>query len=191
MNFDLLRAADLVAAPWKNGGGSTREIAAYPPGSGFDDFAWRVSIADVGTDGPFSRFPGIDRTIVLLDGNGMKLIVDHADEHRLDKTFVPFEFPGEAKVDAVLIDGATQDFNLMIRRERASGNLSVLRGPGELALDRDIQILFVARGQAMLSEATELGIHDSALLHGGPLSLSLPEGAVVFAVAMSNSTPGH
>jgi uncharacterized protein len=190
MNVDLLCAADLIATPWKNGSGSTREIAAYPPGSSFDDFAWRVSIADVGTDGPFSRFPGIDRTIVLLGGNGMNLILDHADEHRLDETFVPFEFAGEVQVDAVLLDGATQDFNLMIRRERANGSLSVLHGPGERVVDRDVRILFVAHGQATLSEGTKLDTHDSALLHGGPVSLSLPEGAVVFALAMSSSTPG-
>lgn len=193
-SFDLFRAGDLVAAPWKNGGGSTREIAAYPPGSSFDDFAWRVSIADVGADGPFSRFPGIDRTIVLLDGNGMKLILDGAGEHRLDQPFEPFEFEGEAKVAAVLLDGPTRDFNLMVRRELSGGSLIVLHGPGDHAVDQDIRILFIARGRAALTdgcERTELGTHDSAVVHGGQLALSLPEGAVVFTVALSNSKPGH
>ncbi|EGD04024.1 hypothetical protein B1M_13530, partial [Burkholderia sp. TJI49] len=55
----LTRAADLVASPWKNGGGVTREIAAFPPGAALDAFAWRVSVADVGAAGPFSRFDGI------------------------------------------------------------------------------------------------------------------------------------
>jgi environmental stress-induced protein Ves len=190
--FDLFRADDLIATPWKNGGGSTREIAAYPPGSTFDDFAWRVSIADVAADGPFSRFAGIDRTIVLLDGDGMKLILDGAGEHRLDTPFEPFEFAGEAQVAAVLLDGPTRDFNLMIRRGLASGGLSVLHGPSELVVERDIRTLFIARGRAVLidgSERTELGTHDSAVLHGGPLSLSLPEGTVVFAMAMSSSKP--
>jgi uncharacterized protein len=193
-SFELIRAAELIAAPWKNGGGSTREIAAYPPGSNFDDFAWRASIADVGADGPFSRFVGIDRTIVLLSGQGMKLIVSGASEHRLDKPFEPFEFPGEAQVAAVLLDGATQDFNLMIRREALSGSLSVIHGPGEQALEADIRILFVASGCATLIEGrerTELNTHDSAILQGGPLALDLSEGAVVFAVAMASLKPGH
>jgi uncharacterized protein len=193
-SFDLFRADDLVAAPWKNGGGATREIAAYPPGSTFDDFAWRVSIADVDADGPFSRFAGIDRTIVLLDGNGMELVLDGAAGHRLDQPFEPFEFAGETGVAAVLIDGPTRDFNLMVRRELATGSLTVLHGPGEVAIDRDIRILFIARGRAALvdgNERTELGTHDSAVLHGGQLSLSLPEGTVVFAVAMSSSKPEH
>ncbi|MEC4600651.1 HutD family protein, partial [Burkholderia vietnamiensis] len=51
-----IRGAALVASPWKNGGGVTREIAAYPPGAALDAFAWRVSVADVGAGGPFSRF---------------------------------------------------------------------------------------------------------------------------------------
>ncbi|RAC78746.1 HutD family protein, partial [Burkholderia multivorans] len=83
----LIRAADLVASPWKNGGGVTREIAAgFPeaghadapgadaPGAGaLDTFVWRVSVADVGAAGPFSRFDGVDRTLVLLSGAGMTL----------------------------------------------------------------------------------------------------------------------
>ncbi len=69
----LLTPADFHPMPWKNGAGRTTEIAVYPPGASLDAFLWRVSIADVERDGPFSRFPGIDRTIVLLEGGGMRL----------------------------------------------------------------------------------------------------------------------
>ena len=71
--YRLLTPADYRPMPWKNGAGRTTEIAAHPAGAALDAFAWRVSIADVERDGPFSRFPGIDRTIVLLDGAGMRL----------------------------------------------------------------------------------------------------------------------
>ncbi len=67
-------ALDAIApTPWKNGGGTTREIAVRPPGAGMDAFAWRVSVADIVADGPFSAFPGIDRQIALLDGAGVHL----------------------------------------------------------------------------------------------------------------------
>ncbi len=70
-----LAAAARRAVPWKNGGGVTEEIAVYPSDAGFDDFAWRISMARVGQGGPFSRFPGVDRTLAVLEGR-MRLDVE-------------------------------------------------------------------------------------------------------------------
>jgi environmental stress-induced protein Ves len=184
------RANALVATRWKNDGGATREIAAYPLGSGFDDFTWRVSIADVETDGPFSRFEGIDRTIVLLDGAGMSLTFNDASEHVLKQAFVPFEFVGEAQVSARLIDGATQDFNLMIRRTVARGKLTVMREPGAFALASDVRMVFVARGSATLGlevglGQTTLGAYDAAVFDdsvGEPILAMVSADSIVFAV---------
>jgi uncharacterized protein len=184
------RANALVATRWKNDGGATREIAAYPLGSGFDDFTWRVSIADVETDGPFSRFEGIDRTIVLLDGAGMSLTFNDASEHVLNHAFVPFEFVGEAQVSARLIDGATQDFNLMIRRTVARGKLTVMREPGAFALASDVRMVFVARGSATLGlevglGQTTLGAYDAAVFDdsvGEPIQAMVSADSIVFAV---------
>jgi environmental stress-induced protein Ves len=184
------RANALVATRWKNDGGATREIAAYPSGSGFDDFTWRVSIADVETDGPFSRFEGIDRTIVLLDGAGMSLTFNDASEHVLNHAFVPFEFVGEAQVSARLINGATQDFNLMIRRTVARGKLTVMREPGAFALASDVRMVFVARGSATLGlevglGQTTLGAYDAAVFDdsvGEPIRAMVSADSIVFAV---------
>jgi uncharacterized protein len=184
------RANALVATRWKNDGGATREIAAYPLGSGFDDFTWRVSIADVETDGPFSRFEGIDRTIVLLDGAGMSLTFNDASEHVLKQAFVPFEFVGEAQVSARLINGATQDFNLMIRRTVARGKLTVMREPGAFALASDVRMVFVARGSATLGlevglGQTTLGAYDAAVFDdslGEPIQAMVSADSIVFAV---------
>ncbi len=68
--------------PWKNGGGETVEIAVFPEGAGFKDFGWRISLASVASDGPFSAFPGIDRTLTVIDGVGIDLVVDGV-AHRL------------------------------------------------------------------------------------------------------------
>ena len=184
------RANALVATRWKNDGGATREIAAYPLNSGFDDFTWRVSIADVETDGPFSRFEGIDRTIVLLDGAGMSLTFNDASEHVLKQAFVPFEFVGEAQVSARLIDGATQDFNLMIRRTVARGKLTVMREPGAFALASDVRMVFVASGSATLGLGlgllqTTLGVYDAAVFDdsvGEPIQAVVSADSIVFAV---------
>src|SRR5215510_11278140 len=104
--------------PWKNGLGVTREIAIDPPGASMNDagFRWRLSIAMVAQSGPFSQFTGIDRTIMVIEGKGMKLSVAGRSPHRLDRCFVPFEFSGDAATVCELIDGPIQDFNLMVNR---------------------------------------------------------------------------
>jgi environmental stress-induced protein Ves len=158
MQIALIPAASLVAMPWKNGGGVTREIAAYPPGAALDAFVWRVSVADVAQAGPFSRFSGIDRTLVLLSGAGMLLddagntgdggdAVDAKPHtHALTKPFDIARFAGEANIDARLVDGATRDFNLMVRRGAATGEVDVWRDAGTYTVTADTLLLFCAAG---------------------------------------------
>lgn len=116
---------DLPAMPWKNGGGTTQEIVCWPPGAGLDDFAWRASIATVAAAGPFSVFPGVDRSILLLEGQGLRL-QSRAFDHRLDEPHRPFDFDGAAAVDCSLLGGATADFNLMVRRALGTARMRVL-----------------------------------------------------------------
>ena len=68
MRIRIVRQRDLNRVPWKNGGGTTCEIAASPAGAGMEAFDWRLSMADVAADGPFSNFSDIDRTLVLIEG---------------------------------------------------------------------------------------------------------------------------
>ncbi|MBR7835169.1 HutD family protein [Actinospica durhamensis] len=117
----VIRWADLTVTPWKNGGGRTREIAGAPAGAGIADFAWRVSVAEVEDDGPFSAFPGVDRQIMLIDGTVMVLDVD-GTEHRL-APFSPLAFPGDAATLGSIPSGPTRDLNLMTRRGHATGTM--------------------------------------------------------------------
>lgn len=107
----------LPAVAWKNGGGLTREVVCVPAAAGFDDFDWRVSIAEIAASGPFSRFDGIDRTIVLLAGDGVRLSGE-GWQHALDTPFAPFSFRGEEVCSAQLLGARSQDFNVMTRRAR-------------------------------------------------------------------------
>lgn len=132
--------------PWKNGRGSTREIAVHPAGAGSDAFLWRVSIAEVDSAAPFSTFPGIDRHIVLLDGAGFTMTLDDDHVHALTTPLAPFAFAGEAKVTVTLVDGPTRDFNLMVRRAHAHGEVLVWREPRVLAPDPAIALIYCARG---------------------------------------------
>ncbi len=119
----------LPVTPWKNGGGTTREIASWPPGTGLDAFDWRVSIATIAASGPFSVFAGVDRTIMLLDGEGVRLHAADADagvDHRLDRPHEPFAFSGDVALGCTVLGGASSDFNVMSRRARCRADVRVL-----------------------------------------------------------------
>ena len=128
MNLQRFCVDDLPAMPWKNGGGVTREIVCHPPGAGMHGFDWRVSIAHIASDGPFSAFPGVDRIITLLSGGGVHLGSDEDKvNHRLDTPLTPFAFAGEAPIHARLLAGDCHDFNVMTRRSACTASLQVLR----------------------------------------------------------------
>ncbi|WP_420962995.1 HutD family protein [Brucella sp. IR073] len=116
MSVTLLRAADYRRMPWKNGGGETVEIAVFPPDAGLSDFDWRISMAKVAGDGPFSIFPEIDRTLCVLEGNGIALALDGQAPVRLDIGSEPLLFPADVAAEARLIDGPITDLNVMTRR---------------------------------------------------------------------------
>ena len=121
-----LTPADHRRVPWKNGGGVTTELAVEPAADG--RFVWRVSIADVVEPGPFSAFPGYDRLIAVVEGDGMRLSVDGApavERRRLDPAFA---FPGEAPVWCEPTAGPIRDVNLMLDRASATGALTLLTG---------------------------------------------------------------
>jgi environmental stress-induced protein Ves len=122
----LFRSLDAVElAPWKNGGGVTRELlASYPDRDGWD---LRVSVADIAQDGPFSSFPACERWFVVLEGAGVRLDVA-GTQVTLDARSAPFHFDGGAAVDCSLVAGPTRDFNLMTWT--GDGRRSVLQRVG-------------------------------------------------------------
>ena len=127
--------AQYRAMPWKNGQGITHEIAREPAAG--ESLLWRLSIAEVAADGDFSLFPGIDRTLSLIEGAGMALDFDEAPAKRIERTFQPFDFSGDWHCRCRLIDGPIRDFNLMVDRSRAKADTRVL-GPGQASIEADI-----------------------------------------------------
>ncbi|MEI9988983.1 MAG: HutD family protein [Rhizomicrobium sp.] len=119
----LLRASERIATPWKNGGGTTTAVAVSPPGAGFDDFGWRVSIAEIRQGGPFSIFPSIDRKLAVLDGH-MSLAIAGRESIDLSSASVPAEFPGDVACEATLIGGPITDLNVMTRRSAFASKLT-------------------------------------------------------------------
>lgn len=106
-----LRADDVAPTAWRNGGGRTRELFAWPPGA---DWKLRVSLADIDADGPFSAFPGVRRWFAVLSGAGVVLHFADGDR-RLDTGTGPLAFDGAAAPGCSLVAGPTRDLNLMLR----------------------------------------------------------------------------
>ncbi|ALU89715.1 HutD/Ves family protein [Herbaspirillum rubrisubalbicans] len=142
----------IAAVPWKNEGGQTRELCVEPPDADFAHFVWRVSVADVGVDGEFSTFDGIDRTIVLLEGGGFTMHSQGRQVQDLVHCFVPHAFPGEQAISVCLHGAPTLDFNLMVRRESAQGRVEVLGDIQERRLPAATVLVYVAQGAACLSD---------------------------------------
>lgn len=137
--------------PWKNGGGTTSELIIEPEGADLESgFHWRLSMAEVGVSGPFSRFEGYDRTLLLLEGRGMWLEMAGQGAVELKHAFEPVRFSGDWTTTGTLLDGPCRDFNVITRRDRCHHHLEIHRLAGSPATlqSADVHFLFCAAGSA-------------------------------------------
>ncbi len=111
MAWQVIQLRDIKPAPWRNGGGKTRDLLAWPNAQAW---TWRASVAEVAESGPFSSFMGAQRWFAVLDGDGVCLTVD-GYLHMLSKSDPPLAFEGGLTTTCELLGGATQDFNLMVQ----------------------------------------------------------------------------
>ncbi|GES30564.1 HutD family protein [Streptomyces angustmyceticus] len=205
----ILRAEGRRAAPWSNGGGVTREVAVEPPGAGWETFAWRVSLADVTRDGPYSPLPGVRRILTVVEGAGLELTVDGVPR-LLPGRHRPFAFPGAAATGSRLLDGPVVNLNVMLREGRATATVEVARGSrvvwpddggardggaGDGSADGPDEVLVVAvEGPALITapgaEEAELARFDAALLtarDAAAAGLRTDGTAVVIALSTAGS----
>jgi uncharacterized protein len=145
-----IQLASLSPIPWKNGGGITRNLAVGPENADFDHFLWRLSFAEVDAPGEFSLFPGVDRSILLWQGNGMLLRSKDGGVFSLTQSAEAYSFRGEDEIEATLINGPAIDFNVMVHRGRCTA--AVCRYTSETTIARSAQQAFFigARGSFRL-----------------------------------------
>lgn len=166
----VIPANEYQRVRWKNGLGWTREIARFPDTGDWD---WRLSIAEIERDAEFSAFPGIERELVLLSGNGVRLVFDDGETHELLPPHDRLRFAGERKLRGELLDGTTHDFNLMWRRGRLDAQLwhRPLVGTMVLFVDaRETWAVHLLAGDARFADASGLGrldAGDTAILRAG------------------------
>lgn len=162
---------------WKNDGGETLEIAAdaesAPP-------AWRLSLATIERDGPFSDFAGYDRTIVALEG-AIRLSVDGIEVEL--RRHEPFEFRGESKVEASLLAGSVRDLNVMTRRSSFAHDVDVVSTRSVFLVDDDELIfVYVMEGSATVAHVA-CAAGETVYLDGEERLEVVPEPGATLCVA--------
>lgn len=125
----VVRVDEVEPQPWRNGGGVTRELLAWPLGSGAD-WQLRVSVAEIERDGPFSPFPGVQRCFAVLEGAGVVLSFPES-AHRLVPASPPLAFDGGLAPGCRLVGGPTRDLNLMARTASGRPRMSPVGEPPE------------------------------------------------------------
>ncbi len=165
--------------PWKNGGGETIEIAVAPGNASLETFDWRISRALIRSDGPFSSFPGIDRSIVAIEGDGIFLRLGDGEPMRLSPGDPPLPFAGEMAVESRMIGGEVMDLNVMTRRGRFRHRLSTRDIDRPLAITTPVNgvTAIIADGSAVVRNDNEIEIqlrrNDAVLFEAADGAITL------------------
>jgi environmental stress-induced protein Ves len=157
----VVRYRDLIAAPWKNGRGITREIVSVGEGTGTESgtrlaagFDWRLSMAEVSQDAPFSSFPGVRRHFVVIVGDGLELLLPDGPR-RLSVGDPAASFDGDEIASARPMGRRATDLNLMVGTVRLTGSLSFIDQPRFESRSANLVIV-------SLREATRVAVVDAA-----------------------------
>ena len=178
MRIERLGPDDFRAMPWRNGLGTTIEMAREDDAEGA--MLWRVSAADVVEAGAFSLFPGIDRILTLIEGPGFDL--DFSGHGRVApvELFRPVEFSGDWTTRADAVRGPSRDLNVMTARGKASAIVHVHRDATATAPLSDRNLFFCLAGHPILTladAACPLDPGQLALIYGAVGSTSALSGA--------------
>jgi uncharacterized protein len=185
----VIRANEYRRMRWKNGLGETAEIAISPEGAPLDQFDWRISMARIEAPGPFSAFPGVDRTLTVLDGDGCRIAIDGNAAVELTPRSAPFPFSGDSQAAATLLGGTVTDLNVMTRRGRYWHRVRRLASGDRPALEatEGTAMIFCASGSVRVSSSVhhaELAARDTLLVGqaAGALDIDSPARASLLLV---------
>jgi uncharacterized protein len=130
----VIKATDYRRMPWKNGQGETIEIAVSPDNANWNNFEWRVSMAQITQSGPFSVFPDVDRTLLVLSGGQIKLSTGSRKSTLLMPGSEPYSFAGEEETKAILTGDSVIDLNVMTHRQRFTHEMKRVHLQGKESL---------------------------------------------------------
>jgi len=158
MQFNIISPKKYRSVAWKNGQGSTQELAFG--GSSLGSFDWRLSMAPVTTDGDFSDFEQYDRTLILIDGNGLTLNHENGQQDALKQRFDMAHFDGGWRTKAKLHDGDILDFNVMTLQSRCRSKVTASDGSQDQHFFLSASLLLI---YAVESEIVVMAPNSSAI----------------------------
>jgi uncharacterized protein len=189
-SIEWLPAALRPGVPWKNGGGITREVVASPAGAGLERFDWRISTAEVRTAGPFSAYPGIERTLCILEGT-LSLAIAGRTAIVLSADSAPFEFAGDDPAHGAPLDGPVVDLNVMARRGSFNARVQRVQAGAAVQICTDTTVLF-ALGVLTVAAGRRAWVltRGDALRFSGPADCRLEssESAAAYRIELSPAT---
>ena len=161
MSWQIVQLDDVSPTPWRNGGGVTRELACWPDST---DWVWRMSVAEIAASGPFSRFEGVQRWFAVLAGAGVRLLID-GRAHELGCSSPPLCFNGASPVDCELREGATQDFNLMLRGPQQRARMLRISGAEffDLAVPAVVALYAIEDGSRIVVDGSSVALSARSL----------------------------
>ena len=174
--FRIVNPDEFQTNLWKNGGGVTHEIARHPVGDGWQ---WRISIAEVGVDGPFSLFLGMTRILTVIDGAGIDLLsAGGVLEARLHQ---PVPFSGDLDVTARLVGGPVRNLNLIYDANAVEATVEVVFGPATLICAAGTVGFLCLSGAVIVSGD---GLPTGAFAFGTGVDIALAAGAAGIRITL-------
>lgn len=182
----VLHPADYRRVPWKNGLGTTLELATDAPEPG-GPWTWRMSIADVPARSAFSRFEGVDRQIAVLEGGGMRLWPARDEPCAVPRVGGALRFRGEDALEGEPVGAGVRDVNLMVARKAWRAMLRVVRGEAPaLSLRADVSIAYLhaaSRAVELEADGERMSISPGSLVAASWISLGATSADAVLVVA--------
>ena len=164
-SISIISPEQYQSMPWRNGLGTTIELLKKDLADG-EGFAWRLSMADVTSDGEFSNFGGYDRCLVLLEGGGITLDCN-GRQHRLEQPLQAARFRGEDQTRASLHSGPIKDFNIMTHRQHCAARVSCTESAEStnFEIDAAVLLIYAVDGDLQVdSQCQQLSVPERHLL---------------------------
>ena len=168
---------------WKNGRGTTQEIAVSHSG---EDYDWRMSMADIVESGPFSSFPGMERILVLLTGSEIGINHQGRPLEKFLPLLSPYQFSGDWQTSATIREKG-RDFNLIYRRDKFVGSIELMSSASQSKLiqSKDIAAVFCLQGK-IKTEHGELNPMDTLLILNDSCKLVFNEEASYLFIQLNH-----